>query len=109
MYYIPYKNSKLDHEKWVDVEWEPNPETYFNVSLNILVINERGVLAIITSTISDSEANIDNISVDEGDGSSFSNIRVIVQVRNRIHLADLIRNLRKNPKINKINRVKSVH
>ena len=106
---LAIRNSKLDHEKWVDVEWEPNPETYFNVSLNILVINERGVLAIITSTISDSEANIDNISVDEGDGSSFSNIRVIVQVRNRIHLADLIRNLRKNPKINKINRVKSVH
>ena len=103
------KNSKLDHEKWVDVEWEPNPEAYFNVSLNILVINERGVLAIITSAISDSEANIDNISVDEGDGSSFSNLRLIVQVRNRIHLADLIRNLRKIPKINKINRVKSLH
>ena len=103
------KNSKLDHEKWVDVEWEPNPGTYFNVSLNILVINERGTLAIITSAISDSEANIDNISVDAGDGSSFSNLRLIVQVRNRIHLADLIRNLRKIPKINKINRVKSLH
>ena len=106
---LAIRNSKLDHEKWVDVEWEPNPETYFNVSLNILVINERGVLAIITSAISDSEANIDNISVDEGDGSSFANIKLIVQVRNRIHLADLIRNLRKIPKINKINRVKSLH
>ena len=53
--------------------------------------------------------NIDNIAVDEGDGSSFSNLRFIVQVRNRIHLAELIRNLRKIPKINRINRVKSLH
>jgi len=103
------QNSKLDHEKWVDVEWEPNPESYFNVSLKLLVINERGVLAKITSVIADSEANIDNISVDEGDGSSFSDLRLIVQVRNRLHLADLIKNLRKISKINKINRVKSLH
>ena len=100
---------KLDHEKWVDVEWEPNSDAYFNVNLNLLVINERGVLAKITSIIADSEANIDNISVDEGDGSTFSNLRFIVQVRNRLHLADLIRNLRKFPKINRINRVKSLH
>jgi len=100
---------KLDHEKWLDVEWEPNPDTYYNVSLNLLVINERGTLAKITSVIADSEANIDNISVDEGDGSTFSNLRLIVQVKNRIHLAELIRNLRKIPKINKINRVKSLH
>ena len=100
---------KLDHEKWVDVEWEPNSDAYFNVNLNLLVINERGVLAKITSVIADSEANIDNISVDEGDGSSFSNLRFIVQIRNRLHLADLIRNLRKIPKINKISRVKSLH
>ena len=99
---------KLDHDKWVDVEWEPNPNTFFNVSLNILVINERGILAKVTSVIAESEANIDNISVDEGDGSSFANLRFIVQVRNRLHLADLIRNLRKVSKINRINRVKSL-
>jgi guanosine-3',5'-bis(diphosphate) 3'-pyrophosphohydrolase len=100
---------KLDHEKWLDVEWEPNPEAYFNVSLNLLVINERGVLAKVTSVIAESEANIDNISVEEGDGSSFANLRLIVQVKNRIHLAELIRNLRKISKINKINRVKSLN
>jgi len=106
---LSIRKFKLDHEKWLDVEWEPNPETYFNVNLNLLVINERGILAKITSVIADSGANIDNISVDEGDGSTFSNLRLIVQVRNRIHLAELIRNLRKISKINKINRVKSTH
>jgi guanosine-3',5'-bis(diphosphate) 3'-pyrophosphohydrolase len=106
---LAIRKFKLDHEKWLDVEWEPNPEAYFNVNLNLLVINERGVLAKITSVIADSEANIDNISIDEGDGSTFSNLRFIVQVRNRLHLAVLIRNLRKIPKINRINRVKSLN
>jgi len=106
---LAIRKFKLDHEKWLDVEWEPNPEAYFNVNLNLLVINERGMLAKITSVIADSEANIDNISIDEGDGSTFSNLRFIVQVRNRLHLADLIRNLRKIPKINRINRVKSLN
>jgi guanosine-3',5'-bis(diphosphate) 3'-pyrophosphohydrolase len=100
---------KLDHDKWLDVEWEPNPDAYFNVSLNLLVINERGILAKITSIIAESESNIDNISVGEGDGSIFSTIILIVQVRNRTHLAELIRNLRKISKINKINRIKSLH
>ena len=103
------RKDELDHEKWLDVEWEPNPDTYFNVNLNLLVINERGILAKITSVIADSEANIHNIFVDEGDGSNFSNLRLIVQVRNRIHLAELIRNLRKISKINKIYRVKSLN
>ena len=49
---------------------------YFNVSLNLLVINERGMLAKLHLYIADSEANIDNISVDEGDGSTFSNLRL---------------------------------
>ena len=103
------RKDELDHEKWLDVEWEPNPDTYFNVNLNLLVINERGILAKISSVIADSEANIHNISVDEGDGSNFSNLRFIVQVKNRIHLAELIRNLRKISKINKIYRVKSLN
>ena len=103
------RKDELDNEKWLDVEWEPNPDTYFNVNLNLLVINERGILAKISSVIADSEANIHNISVDEGDGSNFSNLRFIVQVKNRIHLAELIRNLRKISKINKKCGVKSLN
>ncbi len=101
------KEFKLDHDRWVDVEWEPSPEKLFNVNLSILVINERGMLGQIASVIADSGANIDNISLEESDGSVFATLNLVVQVRNRIHLAEIIKNLRKITKINKINRVKS--
>ena len=101
------KEFKLDHDRWVDVEWEPSPEKLFNVNLSILVINERGMLGQIASVIADSGANIDNISLEESDGSVFATLNLVVQVRNRIHLAESIKNLRKITKINKINRVKS--
>ena len=99
---------KLDYDKWVDVEWEPEPNRLFNVNLNILVMNEKGMLGKIASVIATSNSNIDNVSLEQPDGSTFANLNFVVQVKNRIHLAELIRNLRKITKINRINRVKSL-
>ena len=99
---------KLDHDRWVDVEWEPDSNRLFNVNLDILVMNEKGMLGRIASVIATSNSNIDNVSVEQPDGSAFANLNFVVQVKNRIHLAELIRNLRKITKINRINRVKSL-
>ena len=49
------------------------------------------------------------MSVEEPDGSQYSNVNFTVQVRNRVHLAELMRNLRKIPDVVRINRVKGVH
>ena len=97
----------LDHDRWVDVEWEPDSEKLFNVRLSVLVVNERGMLGKIASVIADAESNIDNVSLQDMDGSPFATLNFLVQVRHRQHLAELIRNLRKITKINKITRVKN--
>lgn len=97
----------LDHDRWVDVEWEPDSEKLFNVRLSVLVINERGMLGKIASVIADAESNIDNVSLQDMDGSPFATLNFLVQVRHRQHLAELIRNLRKITKVNKITRVKN--
>jgi len=97
----------LDHDRWVDVEWEPESEKLFNVRLSVLVVNERGMLGKIASVIADTESNIDNVSLQDMDGSPFATLNFLVQVRHRQHLAELIRNLRKITKVNKITRVKN--
>ena len=97
----------LDHDRWVDVEWEPDSEKLFNVRLSVLVMNERGMLGKIASVIADAESNIDNVSLQDMDGSPFATLNFVVQVRHRLHLAELIRNLRKISKVNKITRVKN--
>jgi GTP pyrophosphokinase len=103
---LAIRKFKLDPDKWLDVEWDPNPDRLFKVNLQIMVLNERGMLAKISSVIAESDSNIDNVNVEESDGGHFVNVNFIVQVHNRIHLADLMRNLRKITNISRISRVK---
>jgi guanosine-3',5'-bis(diphosphate) 3'-pyrophosphohydrolase len=100
---------RLDPEKWLDVEWEPDGKRLFKVNLKLAVANERGMLAKIASAIADAGSNIDHVSMEEPDGSAYTNMHFTVQVENRVHLADLMRHLRKIPDVARINRVKGNH
>ncbi len=97
---------KLDPDKWLDVEWEPENNRLFKTNLSLTVANQPGMLAKIASGIADAGSNIDNVSVEEADGSAYANLYFTVQVSNRIHLADLMRGLRKIPDVVRINRTK---
>ncbi len=97
---------RLDPDKWLDVEWEPDSKRLFKVNLKLTVANERGMLAKIAAGIADAGSNIDHISMEEPDGSAYTNMNFTVQVENRVHLADLMRRLRKIPDMIRINRVK---
>ncbi|NOT14466.1 MAG: bifunctional (p)ppGpp synthetase/guanosine-3',5'-bis(diphosphate) 3'-pyrophosphohydrolase [Methylotenera sp.] len=97
---------KLDPDKWLDVEWEPESTHLFKTNLNLTVANQPGMLAKIAAGIADADSNIDNVSVEESDGSAYANLYFTVQVKNRVHLADLMRGLRKIPDVVRINRTK---
>ena len=97
---------KLDPDKWLDVEWEPENQRLFKTNLNLTVANQPGMLAKIAAGIAEAGSNIDNVSVEEADGSAYANLFFTVQVQNRIHLADLMRSLRKIPDVVRINRTK---
>ena len=100
---------RLDPEKWLDVEWEPEGKRLFKVNLKLAVANERGMLAKIALAIADAGSNIEHVSMEEPDGSAYTNMHFTVQVENRIHLAELMRHLRKIPDVARINRVKGNH
>ena len=90
-------------EKWIDVEWEENVEGDFPVELRLLVQNQRGVLATIAAAIAAMESNIENVNIEERDGLH-SSLRFTVSVRNRKHLARIIRHLRHLDKVQRIHR-----
>ena len=100
---------KLDPDKWLDVEWDSDNKKLFKVNVRMVVVNERGMLAKLAAGIADVGSNIDNVSIEEPDGSQYANVNFTVQVRDRVHLAQLMRNLRKIPDVVRINRVKGVH
>ncbi len=97
---------RIDPEKWLDVEWDPESERLFKVNLKIAAANKPGMLATIASAIAEANSNIDNISMEESDNSTYTDILFTVQVHDRVHLADLMRRLRKIPDVVRMSRAK---
>lgn len=89
-----------DH--YVPLHWEKKVHGDFPVDLGIDILNQRGSLASLAVTISESESNIINIHFDE---RSFS-VNVTITVRDRIHLARVLRKLRNNKHVIRVLRNK---
>ena len=56
---------RLDPDKWLDVEWDPETKRLFKVNLKLAVANQPGMLAKIAAGIADAGSNIDNVSMEE--------------------------------------------
>jgi len=93
-------------EKILDVEWGAETSKSFDVSIELTVANKRGVLAKVAAEIAEAGSNIDNVSMEEGERSAYTNIHFTLQVTNRLHLAQLMRNLRRIPEVVRISRIK---
>jgi len=93
-------------DKWVDVQWAATIERDFSVELAIDVINRRGVLATIAAAIADANANIEEIEISERNARN-SSIRLVITVRDRKHLADVIRITRRVKTVARIVRKKT--
>ena len=77
----------------------------FQIELRIEVLSERGVLAILANKLSENEANIQNVHIDERD-SRHHTITFLLSIQNRNHLAKLIRQLRQIEIVTHVVRVK---
>ncbi|MDO8464145.1 MAG: bifunctional (p)ppGpp synthetase/guanosine-3',5'-bis(diphosphate) 3'-pyrophosphohydrolase [Gallionella sp.] len=87
-------------EQWLDVVWDKNITRPFEVGVKLVVANQRGVLAKIAAAIAEAESNIENVNfTNEGE---FTALHFTLQVNNRLHLANIIRGLRKIPEVMRI-------
>jgi guanosine-3',5'-bis(diphosphate) 3'-pyrophosphohydrolase len=98
------RNYRKQPDKWLSVTWQPNVDRLFNVEIRIDVANRMGVLAAIASNIATTETNIEHVAVDERDGDA-STLVFDLQVRDRKHLAHVIKNLRKMPEVLRVTRM----
>ena len=90
-------------EKWINVEWEPYNEGEYQVKIHLNVNNQRGVLATVAAAIADTDANINSVEMKERDGRHTS-LRFIIEVKNRVHLAKVIRKIRLIKSVSQIDR-----
>lgn len=95
-----------DRGRWVDVEWDSADEDrLFEVTIRVLLTNSRGVLAKVASAIADEDSNIHNVASDNEQGI-YTAIYFTLQVRDRPHLARVMRAVRRVPEVLRIVRIK---
>ena len=93
-------------EKCVSVRWDPQVEGDFSVELRVELENQRGIIATLATTITGTEANIEKISTVERD-ARFSIVNLSLNVRNRVHLARVMKRVRLILAVSRVTRVKS--
>jgi GTP pyrophosphokinase len=98
--------TRKDPEKWLEVEWAPDTKKLFSVNIKLVVSNQTGVLAKVAAEIAENGSNIENVSLEPGDSSAYTIIHFTLQVSNRLHLAQIMRGLRRLPEVIRINRLK---
>jgi GTP pyrophosphokinase len=96
---------RSDPERWLEVEWDTATTRPFEVSIRLVVVNRQGVLAKVAAEIAEHGSNIEQVGL-EGEGA-YTTMNFTLQVQNRIHLAHIMRGLRRIPEVSRINRVKS--
>ena len=93
-------------EKCMPLAWSEKVRGEFPVELKVEITPERGFIAALASRMTESDATIENISVDEKD-AFISIVDVVLTVRDRIHLADILRRVRGLKPVRRINRIKN--
>ena len=94
-----------DCSKYLVVKWDDNPEKEYIAALRVEIINHQGALAKLTNVVATTQANIVEIATDEKE----SNLYVIdlgITVKNRIHVANIMRRIRVMPDVQKVYRKK---
>jgi GTP pyrophosphokinase len=104
---VTLKKQRVDSAELVDVEWSPDVQGEFDAGVRVLVSDRRGLLADLATAISDSQANIDAISMEKPDGAGAIAMFFGVQVHDRKHLASVMRNLRHIPDVRKVQRART--
>ena len=92
-------------DKWVQVLWSDKYESEFPAAIRVTAANQRGVLATVAAKMAEQGSNIENVTFDERDGST-TNITFLLTVKNRKHLARIMRMTRNIPEIYKVARMR---
>ncbi len=96
-------NFRKQPEKWIAVDWEKDIDRQFASQIQVDTLNKPGVLAEVAATIGDCSSNIEQVSV-LGRHEDCSVLSFHLQVRDRTHLAQIMRNVRNMPNVIRVAR-----
>jgi len=95
-----------DGERWMEVDWAEVMTRQFESAISVLVSNTKGALAQVAQAVSAAEADITHIDMGDERAAETTELRLLVSVRDRLHLADVLRTLKRSSTVLRASRVK---
>ncbi|MBX9871090.1 MAG: bifunctional (p)ppGpp synthetase/guanosine-3',5'-bis(diphosphate) 3'-pyrophosphohydrolase [Burkholderiaceae bacterium] len=96
---VARKLQSKDSERFIGVEWSDEPTRPFETAVVVTVNNGKGVLARVASALASSEADITHIDMGHEAAQEATDLRFVIGVRDRVHLADVLRTLKRTPSV----------
>ena len=87
-------HAKARPEDWVPLVWSDKVEGDFVCELVVRAANNRGLLAQLTAEIANADSSIENVQMPDRAGGEAVETRFVLTVKNRVHLARVMRRLR---------------
>jgi (p)ppGpp synthase/HD superfamily hydrolase len=92
-------------EMYIFIQWADRVDGEFQVELHVDVVNKRGVLATLANILTENDTNIQNVHIEETD-SRHNTITFWINIRDRNHLAKVIRDLKNMEMVTRVERAK---
>ena len=96
-----------DSERFISVEWSDEPVRLFDTALLITVANGKGVLARVAAALASAEADITHVNMGQERAQDATELRFGIAVRDRVHMASVLRSVKRTPSVLRVQRAKS--
>ena len=96
-----------DNERFIAVDWSDEPVRAFETNLLVTVSNGKGVLARVAAALATAEADITHVDMAHEPSHDATDLRFGIAVRDRVHLASAMRNVKRVSSVLRVQRAKS--
>lgn len=103
---VAKKLQHRDNERFIAVDWSDEPTRAFETGLLVTVTNGKGVLARVASALASAEADITHVDMAQEAAQDATDLRFGVAVRDRVHLASVMRSVKRTPSVLRVQRAK---
>lgn len=95
-----------DSERFIAVDWSDEPVRTFETALVVTVSNGKGVLAKVAAALAIAEADITHVNMGQERAQEATELRFGIAVRDRVHLASVMRAVKRTPLVLRVQRAR---
>ncbi|MBC7598531.1 MAG: bifunctional (p)ppGpp synthetase/guanosine-3',5'-bis(diphosphate) 3'-pyrophosphohydrolase [Polaromonas sp.] len=103
---VAKKLQHRDSERFIAVDWSDEPTRAFETGLLVTVSSGKGVLARVAAALASAEADITHVDMGQDAAQEATDLRFGVAVRDRVHLASVMRNVKRTPSVLRVQRAR---